>query len=264
MSTMKDSNGAYLPHFEARTSAGTLAAVNAELVHNVSGDESAVIYFTSTGTLNATYAIEGSFDGFNYFAIPAYPLPAACFGGTIPMAAQPLITEAVNVANAARGLCLATGCLRKIRIRLSAYTSGNVSAVINSEDTASINPYIRDQKASTLFVTGTAAVSTALNLSIPAVPGLRHYIVRIAVVRSATAALTASATPVAVTTTNLPGPPVLTFGSDAAGIGIDKEQIIEFGSVGLAATAINTATTIACPLYTGVIWRVNIAYRLGL
>jgi hypothetical protein len=69
---------------------------------------------------------------------------------------------------------------------------------------------------------------------------------------------------VLVTTTNLPGNPVLTFGSDAAAQGVDKEQILDYSGSGLAATAIGTATTVVCPAYTGVIWRINVAYRLGL
>ena len=67
-----------------------------------------------------------------------------------------------------------------------------------------------------------------------------------------------------VTTTNLPGSPVLTFGSDAAGIGIDKEMRLDFGSTGLAASVLGTATTIVCPAYAGVIWRAVVGYRLGL
>ena len=86
---------------------------------------------------------------------------------------------------------------------------------------------------------------------------------RISVIRSATAALTASATPVLVTTTNLHGSPVITFGSDAGGIGVDKEQVLDFGGAGLAASAVSAATTVVCPVYTGVIWRVNVSYRLG-
>jgi hypothetical protein len=69
---------------------------------------------------------------------------------------------------------------------------------------------------------------------------------------------------VLVTTTNLPGAPVATFGSDAGGIGIDKEVKLDFGASGLAATALGTATTVVAPVYTGVIWRITVAYRLGL
>jgi hypothetical protein len=69
---------------------------------------------------------------------------------------------------------------------------------------------------------------------------------------------------VLVTTTNLPGNPALTFGADAAGIGIDKEVKLDFGATGLAASALGTATTVVAPVYTGVIWRITVGYRLGV
>ena len=264
MSTLKNADGNFMPHMEGRSSFGTLAAINSEVVHNVNGDASAVIYFTSTGTLNCTYNIQASIDGFNFFDVPAFPIAQACFAGTIPNSAQPLVSEAINAANVARALCVATGGYRKIRIRLTAYTAGTMTVTINSDEAPSPNPYLRDQKAGVLSVTGTAAVSTAVTVTLPAVTSLRHYIDRISVVRSATAALTASATPVLVTTTNIPGLPVFTFGSDAGGVGIDREQVMDFGGAGMGAIALGTATTVVCPAYTGVIWRVNVAYRLGL
>ena len=264
MSTLKNESAAFMPHFEGRTTSGTISAINAEVVHDLNGDASAIIYFTSAGTMNCIYNIQGSIDGFNFFDIPGYPISNACFAGTIPMAAHPLVSEAVNAASVARALCVSTGNLRKIRIRATAYISGTMNVTINSDDCASINPYLRDQKAGTLTVTATAAVSTAITATLPAVAGLRHYIDRISVVRSATAALTASATPVLVTTTNIPGLPVFTFGSDSGGVGVDKEQVMDFGGCGVGAIAINTATTVVCPVYNGVIWRINVAYRLGL
>lgn len=264
MSILRNEAGAFMPHMEGRTTTGTLAATNSEVVHNVNGDTSAIIYFTSTGTLNAIYNVQASIDGTNFFDVPAFPIAQACLAGTIPISAQPLVSEAVNAANVARALCVATGGYRKIRIRLSAYASGTMTVTINSDECASPNPYLRDQKAGTLTVTGTAAVSTAVTVTLPAVPSLRHYIDRISVVRSATAALTASATPVLVTTTNITGLPIFTFGSDAGGVGIDREQVMDFGGAGAAAIALGTATTVVCPVYTGVIWRVNVTYRLGL
>lgn len=264
MSILRNFLGNFMPHFESRRSAGVLSAVNAELVHDVDGDQSAVIFLDGTGTFAATYIIDGSPDGTNFYPLACYPYAPASLGGTLPQPGQPLYTEVVNAAAIDRMLCCAVGGLRKIRIRLSAYTSGAGSVTINSDDCPSISPYVRDQKAATLMVTTTAAVSTAVTLTLPAVAGFRHYIDRIDVIRSATAALTASATPVLVTTTNFPGNPVLTFGSDAAGIGIDKVLGFDFGGAGLAATAVGTATTVVCPAYTGVIWRVTAAYRLGL
>ena len=264
MSILRNLLGQFMPHMEARTTTGSLAAVNAEVVHNVSGDASAVIFLSGTGPLNATYNVQGSADGANYFDLVAYPYAPGSVGGTLPQPGQPLFAEAVNAAAVQRVLCVATGGLQRIRVRLTAYTSGNCAVTINSDECPSLSPYLRDQKSATLSVTATAAVSTAVTLTLPAMAGLRHYIDRISVVRSATAALAASATPVVVTTTNIPGSPALTFGSDAAGIGIDKELVLDFGGAGMATSAANTATTVVCPLYTGVIWRVNASYRLGL
>jgi hypothetical protein len=45
---------------------------------------------------------------------------------------------------------------------------------------------------------------------------------------------------------------------------LDKEVVFEFGGAGIAASAAGTATTIVAPIWTGVIWRINVSYRLGL
>ena len=264
MTILRNLVGNFMPHFEARNTTGTLAALNSEVVHNLSGDSSVVIWLNGTGTFNATYAVDGSVDGVNYFPLLCYPYATASVGGTSPLAAQPLVTEAVNAATVQRALCAGVGGLQKMRVRLTAYASGSCAVVINSDDCKSINPYANDTRASTLMVSATAAVSTAVTATLPAVTGLRHYIDRIDIMRSATAALTAAAAPVLVSTTNIPGSPQLTFGSDAGGVGVDKFQSIDFGATGMACSAAGTATTIVCPLYTGVIWRVNVAYRLGL
>lgn len=265
MSILKNLVNAFMPHLEARRTAPVvLSAQNAEVVHDLNGDESAVIFINGTGALNATYNVQGSPDGTNYFDLITYPYSPGCLGGTIPVAGQPLITEAVNAATVQRMLCAATGGLQKLRVRLTVYTSGNAAVNINSDSCASISPYVRDQKAATLMVTATAASGAAVTATLAAVAGLRHYIDRISVLRSLAAAQTAGAAPTVVTTTNLPGSPALTFGVDAGAQGADKELVLDFGGAGLAATAIGTASTVVCPVATGVIWRVNVAYRLGL
>jgi hypothetical protein len=264
VSILKNLVNAFMPHLEARRSTATLAAVNAELVHDVNGDESAVIFINGTGTLNATYSVQGSPDGVNYADLVCYPYAPASVGGTLPQPGQPLASEAVNVATVQRMLCAAVGGLQKIRVRLTAYATGSAAIFINSDACASISPFVRDQKSATLMVSATGAASAAVTATLPAVTGLRHYIDRIWVNRSATALLTAAAAPTIVTTTNLPGTPALTFGNDAAAQGVDREQVMEFGGAGLAALLASTATTVVCPVYTGVIWRVNVAYRLGL
>ena len=264
MSLLRNLLGNFMPHFEARRTTGTLAAVNAEVVHDLNGDASAVIYLNGTGTLNATYVVDGSADGVNYFPIMCYPYATGSVGGTLPIAAQPLVTEAVNAATVQRALCASVGGLQKLRVRLTTYASGTCAVTINSDDCKSINPYANDTRASTLMVTASAATSLAVTATLPAVAGLRHYIDRIDVTRSATAALTAAAAPVLVTTTNIPGLPVLTFGSDAAATGVDKEVSLDFGASGMAASAAGVATTVVCPIASNVIWRINVAYRLGL
>lgn len=264
MSQFKNASNVIVPVRERREAAGVLAALNSELVLDCNGDESALVYVQSVafiGTLEFTGCSND--DGTQFFPVVAYPYSIGCAGGTIPPAGQPLLIDALVAANTVRVYSVPVGQLKKLRIRASAYTSGTANITITSEAQAPLNTAIA-AKPSTLLVTTTAAVGVAATATLPAVAGLRHIIDFILVVRSATAALTASATPVIVTTTNLPGAMALTFGSDAGGIGVDKDVLRDFGSSGLAATALGTATTVVCPAYAGVIWRATVGYRLGL
>ena len=262
MSLLRNLLGNFMPHFEARTSTGTLGALNAEIVHDVNGDDAAVIDIGAVAC-NLTYSVDGSADGTNFFPLLCFPYGTASVGGVIPMAGQPLINEAVNATGLRRVLSTSTGQLKKVRVRVTAYTSGGITVTINTDSCEAINPYANDLKAATLMVTATGS-AVAVTATLPAVAGLRHYVDRIDVTRSATVALTASATPVLVTTTNIPGLPALTFGSNAAAIGDDKTVSLDFGASGMAASAAGTATTVVCPAVAGVIWRINVAYRLGM
>lgn len=264
MSIIKNDAAATVPIRERRSTSGTLAALNAEVVLDINGDESALVYIQSTsfiGTLEFTGV--NDVGSTQYFPVAAYPYSIGCAGGTIPLAGQPLLIHALVAANTAAVYAVPVGQLKKLRVRASAFTSGSCVCSITTDTQKSLNTAIA-VKPSTLHVTATAAVGLTITATLPAVSGLRHIIDFIQVTRSATAALATSATPVLVTTTNLPGLPVMTFGSDAAGIGIDKEVKLDFGSSGLAATALGTATTVVCPAYAGVIWRINVCYRLGL
>jgi len=247
-----------------RRVSGVLAAINAELVLDINGESSATIWINGTGTFNATYAIQGSADGTNYFDLLAYPIPQACVGGTIPQAGQPIISEAVNAATIQRFLAVAVGGLQRIRVRLTAYTGGTSTVNIQADNADSISPYIKDQKAATLIVTALSAAAAPLTATIPAVAGMRHYIDRIDVTRFATAVLTAAAAPVSVTTTNIPGAPAFSFPAEAAAQGVATQQTLDFGASGMATTALNTATTVVCPGTASIIWRITVAYKLGL
>jgi hypothetical protein len=264
MSLFKNLLGLVVPVRERREASGVLAASNAELVIDLNGDESALVHIQSTafiGTLEFTGC--NNADGTQFFPVAAYPYSIGCSGGTVPTAGQPLIVDALVAANTARVYSVPVGQLKKLRVRASAFTSGSLICSITSDTQDELNSAIA-AKPTSLLVTATGAAAAAVTATLPAVAGLRHVIDFIQVTRSATAALTGAAAPVLVTTTNLPGTPVLTFGSDVAGQGIDKEVKLDFGSSGLAASVLGTATTVVCPVYTGVIWRINVGYRLGL
>lgn len=107
-----------------------------------------------------------------------------------------------------------------------------------------------------------ASAGAALTLTIPAGgTGLFQYITELNIYKFNAAALTAAATPVNVTTTNLSSL-VVPFPADAALQGtINKEQIKP--RTPFKSNTANTATTIVCPVTTGVIWRVTALYYLG-
>jgi hypothetical protein len=238
-----------------------LASLNAELVHGVNGCETATLVLNSNGAnFTGTVSFFGTLDDVNYFPVLAYTLAAN--GGVVSNFAEPRLLEAFAGVIVVRQYVLNCAGFRSVRAVLTAYTSGGISARFNSETTTTSHPALTGQPPSTLVVSAVGAVSAAVTASLPAVPGLRHYIDSITIVRSATAALTASATPVTVTTTNVPSALAFTFGADAGGIGVDK--IIQHQSFNLACSTIGVATTFVAPVYTGVIWRINITYHLGI
>ena len=261
MSIVQNALSNFMPHGESRYTTGTLGALNAEVVAAVDGDDSALVYVVGNSPV-LTASFFGSTDGTNYFPIPATPFYGV--GGTVPSFAQPLLLELYAAAVSVRVYQVRVATLVKLRVLASTYTSGNVVVSIRSDAAAALHRIGDLTLPCTLAVSATAAVSTAATATLPAVAGLRHYVQRIEIVRSATAALTASATPVVVTTTNLPGSLAFTLGQDAGGVGVDRVLFYDFGSEGLAASAVGTATTIVAPLYTGVIWRLNVFYRLGV
>lgn len=264
MSIIRNSVGTIVPIRERREATASFTALNQELVMPLNGDANALVYVLSDlfiGTLEFTGASDAPMTG--YFPIQAYTYATGNTGGGSPVSGQPFITDGLVAANITRVYSIPVGQLKALRIRVSAYTSGNLTLWAVTDTNASLNPAAAEADPATLCQSVTGAVNAAVTATLPAVPGLRHVIDSVQVIRSATAALTASATPVVVTMTNLPGPPALTFGSDVAGIGIDKEVRLDCGPEGLMASAINTATTVVCPVYTGVIWRVNVLYHLS-
>ncbi len=115
-----------------------------------------------------------------------------------------------------------------------------------------------------LVVSSTAAANTALTVTLPAVASSFHYITRIEIARTATAALVGSATLV-VTTTNLPGSLAWSFGNAMAVGGTQRDLDAILNTNPLKSLVANTATTIVAPAPgAAVLWRINVYYFSGL
>lgn len=244
----RELNSGTLHPREALYIAGTFGANNAEVV--IDADGCAAFSIDLRGTFSLTVELSGTVDGTNWTAIPVRPMNVASISY--------VATITGTAAGVWSGKCAQ---YRKVRARVTAYTSGSASAVLMA-DTAPLDDSLQGMVTS-LVVTTTGASGAAVTLTLPS-PGavLRQYLTYIGIIRSATALLTAGATPTVVTTTNLPGSLAFTFGADAAPQGTDK-VIREDFAYPLAASAQGTAVTIVCPLTTGVIWRVTAGYYLA-
>jgi hypothetical protein len=101
-----------------------------------------------------------------------------------------------------------------------------------------------------------------VTLTLPAPgAGLFQYVDSVEITLYNSAARTGGATPVTVTSTNLPGTPTWLFPS-AGAIGTQETYSLITDAPVRASTA-NTAVTIVCPAVTGGIWNVKALYRTG-
>jgi hypothetical protein len=202
-----------------------------------------------TAALNATLVFEGTIDGTNYVAVPAFDTQAGSF-----------VAGVVVTTTLAKQYALTATGYKRMRTRVSAFTSGSV--VVAARATLAdflINTVDIPIQASSV----TAAANTALTLTLAAPgAGLRHYLTGLEITRNATAALAGTATLV-ITTTNLPGSLAWSVGNVmvAGGTQIDVQR--DFPQP-LQSSAQNTATTIVCPAAgAAVLWRINAYYFLA-
>lgn len=227
---------------------GNLGSVNAEVV--IPADGCASLALDVRGTFNLTLEVSGSVDGVNWVPIPVKPVNAA----------SKLYVAAVT--GAVPGLW-AGSCapFSKIRVRVTAWTSGTAIVTL-AGDTAPLDQSLDGMITTSIgTILGTAAAATTLTLAAPGA-GLRHYLTYLAINRFGTALLVAGATPVAITTTNLPGALAFSFEADAALAGTLARYREDF-AYPIAAAAQNAATTIVCPATTGVIWRVTAGFYVA-
>lgn len=233
---------------EAIFSTATLGSLNAETV--IYSDSCNTVTLDLRGTLSMTIEVAGTVDGTNWTLIPMRPINVASVAYVAAIAG--------TAAGTWVGQCAG---YRQVRARVTAYTSGAATATLAANSAAYDNLLFGPVTSVLGTNTGAAAAAVTLTLAAPGA-GLRHYLTYLSVNRFATALLTAAATPVLVTTTNLPGTLVLSFPADAAAQGTLFPWREDF-AFPVASVAQNTATTIVCPATTAVIWRVTAGYYVA-
>lgn len=244
----KDLNTGNLHPRENIYTAGTLGALNAEVIAVADGASSVTLDLR--GTFNMTVEVSGTVDGTNWVPIPMRPLNVASL---LYVAAVTGSTAGVWI-----GAC---GGYRQVRARVTAYTSGSATATVMAS-TAAADTTLEAMITPSLGTnTGIAAAAVTLTLAAPGA-GLRHYLTWLEIDRHATALLVAAATPVIVTTTNLPGSLAFSIPADAAAAGTVHRLQRDF-AYPLAASAQNANTTIVCPGTTATIWRVTAGFYVA-
>jgi hypothetical protein len=242
---------------DARTASATLAAVNAELIMDLHG-KAVARFDMRTGAAVLTVVAEATLDGTNYFGLPLFA-EQQLLGATIT---QEQYIPSVTYATSGSGIyCVGVSGFRRVRIRCSAYTSGNV-VVTGRASTADEVIYSRPLP-STLHITVTAAANTAATATLPAAgAGMFHYITHIHMCRNATAALAGTAT-IIHTSTNLPGNPAWSVGNAmaAGGTQIDLDYS---PTTPLKSSVANTNTTLVMAAGgAAVLNRINVSYYVG-
>ncbi|MCA3303636.1 MAG: hypothetical protein INF98_15850 [Roseomonas sp.] len=233
---------------EALFSTANLGSLNAETI--IFADGCATVTLDLRGTFSLTVEVSGTVDGTNWTLIPMRPINAAS-----------VLYVAAVVGTAAGTWVGQCAGYRQVRARVTAYTSGSATTTI-AANTAMYDNLLFGPVAGNIGTTvGTAGAATTLTLASPGA-GLRHYLTYLSINRFATALLTAAATPVTVTTTNLPGTLAFSFPAEAAAQGTLDRWREDF-AFPVAASAQNTATTIVCPATTGVIWRVTAGFYVA-
>lgn len=132
------------------------------------------------------------------------------------------------------------------------------NVAVTGQGTTTANPLQVQDKSCDLSVTATGAAAAANTATLPAVAGQFHHITGIEILLYTTAARTASATPVTVTTTNFTSAVTFLFSSGGAVGGADRLLLAPDRPI-RSATA-GTATTIVCPATTGGLWHVKVFY----
>lgn len=220
----------------------TSALASASAGAAVQADGCSTFFLAVSGTFVATYLVEGSVDGTNWFTLPMRPYNVA--------------SKLLVVSGTAVGQFVGQNPgFTQLRVRNSAFTSGSVAYTLAASNTVLDQSMEANVATSSGTATGAAAAAVTLTIASPGA-GLRHYLTNLRIERHAAALLTAGTTPVIITSTNLPGTRAFSIPVEAAAQGT-VYAAVENWPKGLATVAQATATTIVAPITTGVIWRIT-------
>lgn len=233
---------------ESLSGAGNLGAINAEIFADCDGN--GAVSLDLRGTFSMTIEVAGTVDGTNWIPIPMRPVNTAA------------ISYVAAITGTAPGLWVGpAGVFRRVRARVTAYTSGAAVATLMTNLPLLDQSLVGMVTPQLATAVGAAGAAVTLTLASPGA-GLRHYLTYLSINRFATALLTAAAAPVTVTTTNLPGSLAFSFGAEALAQGVLDRWREDF-AFPLAASAQGTPTTIVCPITTAVIWRVTAGFYVA-
>lgn len=242
---------------DPRPISAVLSAIAQEVLLDLNG--AAVVNFDiRTAAGNLTLVFEGSVDGTIYFGLPAFAQQQLLAAAIV----QESYVGSIVIATTQSGLyTLGVSGLRRVRVRVSAYTSGTVTVAARSSS-ADLIIYNR-LIPSNLHITATAAANTAATATLPAAgAGMFHYITNINLMRNATAALIGSATLIH-TSTNLPGSPAWSVGN-AMALGGTQLDLDYTPITPLKSLVANTNTTVVMAAGgAAVLNRVNVSYYVG-
>lgn len=229
---------------DTRINTATLAALNAEVVMFCQNTNSVSVEVRNTFV--GTMLIQYSIDGTNYDSAPIF---------------NP-ITEVflVNISTIGKYIAHLPSGTKQVRVLMNTFTSG--SALVSLRGSEGDNFIYAKPLPTTLSLTATGVLSAGVTLSLPT-PGasLYHYITNIIVDKYIGTTLTAAAAPIIVTTTNINGTPSFNFKTLGA-LGDSEVKNYTFTNP-LKSLVSGTATTIVCPVFTGVIWKVTVFYYIG-
>lgn len=253
----------------ANTLVGLLKAIKAAVQGTLTVATHAV---TQSGvwTMARSWTLSSATDSVNVGNFPAtQPVSGTFFQATQPVsgtffqATQP-VSLATNTPDVTDRAARLLGIVDKGKVwdgtNIAAVKAASALAV--AADPAFVVQHAPQRAdASVLAVTATAAVNTALTLTLPApAAGLFHYITSIQITKLYSVVGVAAGAGVLITTTNLPGNPVWTTEQLASAAGTAATVVNLVPATPLKSSVAATATTIVAPQQLQTIWRINVTY----